>query len=85
MSKSKPVCPGMWVEDPQVTLSRNLRKLTKKWTKCTGKSIHTFCNMSGVAQSTFRNMRNGDSWPAPESLRRVASTLGVPIEVLLRR
>ena len=85
MSTKKPVCPGMWVEDPNVTLARNTHKLRKKWQKQTGKSIKEFCRLSGVCHSALYYVLAGDRWPGPAVLRRIASTLGVPIEVLFRR
>ena len=85
MSTKKPVCPGMWVEDPKVTLARNLRRLLKKWQKKTGRSNKAFCRLSGVYHSTLYYILNGGRWPEPETLRKIASTLGVPVEVLFRR
>lgn len=85
MSEKKPVCPGMWVEDPHVTVSRNTRRLLKKWTKKTGQSIRAFCRAAGICKTSLYYVINGTRWPAPETLRRIASTLGVPVEVLFRR
>lgn len=78
------LCPGMWVEDPQVTLARNVETLLKKWRK-DGRTLIQFSKDSGIPTTTVRYLRLGMSWPEPGTLRKLASTLGVPIEVLFRR
>lgn len=78
------LCPGIWVEDPQVTMSRNVNTLLKKW-KRNGMSQAEFAKQSGISLTTLRLMRMGQVWPEPGTLMKVASTFGVPIEVLFRR
>ena len=78
------LCPGMWVEDPQITLLRNIEFLLKRWQK-SGKTINDFTRVSGVPHSTLVHLRKGRAWPEPGTLMKIASTFGVPIEVLFRR
>ena len=78
------LCPGMWVEDPSITLARNINLLLAKWQK-EGHTLIEFCRVSGVPKATLRSLRIYDSWPEPGTLMKIASTLGVPIEVLFRR
>lgn len=82
-----PLCPGMWVENPKITLSRNLGRLLKENKKKTGCSIREFCRRAGIPRDTIFDIINepGKHWAHPGTLMKIASTLGVPIEVLFRR
>lgn len=78
------LCPGIWVEDPQVTLGRNTRRLLKKWER-NGIGLMEFSRLSGVSTTVLQDVRAMRSWPEPGTLMKLASTFGVPIEVLFRR
>ncbi|MBQ1314485.1 MAG: helix-turn-helix transcriptional regulator [Clostridia bacterium] len=79
-----PVCPGIYVEDPQITLARNVTRLIKKWQK-NGITQKKFSELSGVNPATLVRIRKGLTWPEPGTLQKLASTFGVPLEVLFRR
>lgn len=75
----------MYVEDPQITLARNLRKLIKLYKKRHGVSYRQFLKNAGVPHSVMWNLMNQKHWPTPKTLVKICSALGVPVEVLFRR
>ena len=76
--------PGIYVEDPQVTLTRNVNRLIEKWQR-NGVTISSFCRQAGVSEAILLRIRKGQACPEPGTLMKIASTFGVPIEVLFRR
>ena len=78
------LCPGIYVEDPRLTLTRNINKISDKLAK-DGISNAEFCRRSGVGRCTWQLLKKGKSWPEPGTLQKIASALGVPVEVLFRR
>ena len=77
-------CPGMYVEDPRETLVRNVNKLAEKMKK-EGLSQSEFCRRANLHYETWMRLRRGLTWPDPGTLRKIASTAGIPVEVLFRR
>lgn len=75
----------IFVENPQVTLVRNLKRILKKRREETGHGLRHFAAASGISVSTLRCYVYGYRWPRPEHLQRLCSELGVPVEVLFRR
>lgn len=77
-------CPGIYVEDPRVTLVRNINKMSAKLAK-DGVSNAEFCRKAGISSYSWATLKSGKSWPEPGTLQKIASMLGVPVEVLFRR
>lgn len=77
-------CPGIYVEDPLVTLVRNINRLVEKMGK-EGISQREFTRRAGVSFSAWMQLVKGRTWPEPGTLRKIASAAGVPVEVLFRR
>lgn len=75
----------IFVENPQVTLVRNLKRIMKKRLADTGHGLRQFAEASGISISTLRCYVYGTRWPRPEHLQRLCSELGIPVEVLFRR
>ena len=78
------LCPGMYVEDPRVTLVRNINRLVDRLSK-KGISQAEFCRRAGIGRATWQCLRAGQSWPDPGTLQKIASEAGIPVEVLFRR
>lgn len=75
----------IYVENPQVTFVRNLKKLLERYKKQTGKTVADFRRESGIPKMTLYFYQTGQRWPRPEHLQRLASELGVPVEMFFRR
>lgn len=74
-----------YTEPADVTIRRNVVRLTDEWCKRTGKSLCCFCRLAGISQSAFWYYRSGERKPSLKVITKMASTLGVPVEVLFRR
>lgn len=79
-----PLCPGIYVEDPRQTLVRNIHRLIEKMKKEEITQAE-FIRRSGVSKKVWERLRDGKTWPDPGTLQKIASTAGIPVEVLFRR
>lgn len=75
----------MYIEDPQVTFTRNYARLLKLYKKRTGRSENEFARRAGIPNGTHRCYKTGRRWPRPEILQKICEEFGIPVEMLFRR
>ena len=79
------ITTGGYVEPANITLRRNIVRLTDLWSEKTGNSLSEFHRRAGIGKSAFWYYRSGDRTPSMRVLTQMAGVLGLPVEVFFRR
>lgn len=78
-----------YVEDPQITFTRNLNRIVRLYLERNNISMKEFYHRmaaSGLINTmTFDFYRRGERWPQAVPLRGLCEFLGIPVEMLFRR
>ena len=78
-----------YVEDPQITFTRNLNRIMRLYCQrnnISSKEFYRRMAASGLINTmTFDYYLRGQRWPMPQKLQGLCEFLGVPVEMLFRR
>jgi len=75
----------MYIEDPRITVMRNIRTIFDEYRKQTGHGYRYIAEGCKMRKSTMRDLRLGKQAPTYETLWKLAQFFELPVEYFFRR
>lgn len=77
----------MYIEDPKITYSRNLNRITELYREvnhCSKGEFYRRLKRAGINSMTFDYYLRGWRWPDPDKMKKVAEFFELPVELFFR-